>query len=96
MPRRLRRHGAGERLRVRRREGRRTLVLVGDSHAAQWFPALERLAEREHFRLVSWTKSGCPFTLGVHIYLPALGRDYTECLEWQQPRCTTSRRSDPR
>ena len=64
--------------------GRRTVVLVGDSHAAQWFPALERLAEREHFRLVSWTKSGCPFTLGVHIYLPALGRDYTECLEWQQ------------
>ena len=63
---------------------RRTVILVGDSHAAQWFPALERLAEREHFRLVSWTKSGCPFTLGVHIYLPALGRDYTECLEWQQ------------
>ncbi len=63
---------------------RRTVVLIGDSHAAQWFPALERLAQRERFRLVSWTKSGCPFALGVHIYLPALGRDYTECLAWQQ------------
>jgi peptidoglycan/LPS O-acetylase OafA/YrhL len=63
---------------------RRTVVLLGDSHAAQWFPALERLAGRERFRLISWTKSGCPFALGVHIYLPAIGRDYTECLSWQR------------
>jgi peptidoglycan/LPS O-acetylase OafA/YrhL len=62
---------------------RRTVVLLGDSHAAQWFPALDELAVREHFRLISWTKSGCPFTLGVHIFLPAIGRDYTECLAWQ-------------
>jgi peptidoglycan/LPS O-acetylase OafA/YrhL len=62
---------------------RRTVVLLGDSHAAQWFPALERSAIRERFRLVVWTKSGCPFAPGVHIYLPAIGRDYTECLAWQ-------------
>jgi peptidoglycan/LPS O-acetylase OafA/YrhL len=61
----------------------RTVVLIGDSHAAQWFPALERLAQRERFRLVSWTKSGCPFAPGVHIFLPAIGRDYTECNAWQ-------------
>jgi hypothetical protein len=62
---------------------RRTVVLLGDSHAAPWFPALAELAVREHFRLISWTKSGCPFTLGVHIFLPAIGRDYSECLAWQ-------------
>jgi SGNH domain-containing protein len=62
---------------------RRIVVLLGDSHAAQWFPALDELAEREHFRLISWTKSGCPFALGVHIFLPAIGRDYNECLVWQ-------------
>jgi peptidoglycan/LPS O-acetylase OafA/YrhL len=62
---------------------RRTVVLLGDSHAAQWFPALEELGVREHFRLVSWTKSGCPFAPGVHLFLPAIGRDYTECLAWQ-------------
>jgi peptidoglycan/LPS O-acetylase OafA/YrhL len=61
----------------------RTVVLLGDSHAAQWFPALSELAVREHFRLISWTKSGCPFTLGVHIFLPAIGRDYNECVAWQ-------------
>jgi hypothetical protein len=62
---------------------RRTVVLLGDSHAAQWFPALVELAGHEHFRLISWTKSGCPFALDVHIFLPAIGRDYTECLAWQ-------------
>ncbi|MEA2208816.1 MAG: hypothetical protein QOF54_1293, partial [Solirubrobacteraceae bacterium] len=62
---------------------RRTVVLLGDSHAAQWFPAVAELAVHEHFRLISWTKSGCPFTLGVHIFLPAIGRDYGECVAWQ-------------
>ena len=66
------------------RSARRTVVLLGDSHAAQWFPAVEHLAEREHVRLISWTKSGCPMVLGVHIFLPAIGRDYTECNQWQQ------------
>jgi peptidoglycan/LPS O-acetylase OafA/YrhL len=61
---------------------RRTVVLIGDSHAAQWYPALERLATHEHFRLIVWTKSGCPLAPGVHIYLPAIGRDYTECDAW--------------
>lgn len=37
-----------------------TIVLYGDSHAAQWFPALKRLAEIRGFRLVSLTKSACP------------------------------------
>ena len=37
-----------------------TIVLYGDSHAAQWFPALEVLAKERGFKLVSLTKSACP------------------------------------
>ena len=37
-----------------------TIVLYGDSHAAQWFPALEALASERGFKLVSLTKSACP------------------------------------
>jgi hypothetical protein len=37
-----------------------TIVLYGDSHAAQWFPALEQLANERGFKLISLTKSACP------------------------------------
>lgn len=35
------------------------IVLYGDSHAAQWFPALEVLAREKGFELISLTKSAC-------------------------------------
>jgi peptidoglycan/LPS O-acetylase OafA/YrhL len=38
----------------------RTLVLYGDSHAAQWFPALEQIALERRYKLISLTKSACP------------------------------------
>jgi peptidoglycan/LPS O-acetylase OafA/YrhL len=37
-----------------------TIVLFGDSHAAQWFPTLEKLARERNLRLISLTKSACP------------------------------------
>ncbi len=41
------------------------VVLFGDSHAAQWFPPLARLAERGDIRLTTNTMSSCsPFTPG--------------------------------
>ena len=39
---------------------RSKIVLYGDSHAAQWFPALEELAREKGFELISLTKSACP------------------------------------
>ena len=36
-----------------------TIILYGDSHAAQWFPALEQLAIEKGFKLISLTKSAC-------------------------------------
>jgi peptidoglycan/LPS O-acetylase OafA/YrhL len=42
------------------RGAKRKIVLFGDSHAAQWFPALERLANENNFELISLTKSACP------------------------------------
>ena len=37
-----------------------TVVLFGDSHAAQWFPALDLIARQRHWKLISWTRTGCP------------------------------------
>jgi peptidoglycan/LPS O-acetylase OafA/YrhL len=40
--------------------GGRHVVLVGDSHAAQWYPALEPIARRAGWRLETFTKGACP------------------------------------
>jgi hypothetical protein len=55
-----------------------TAVLTGDSHAAQWLPALERVAERRGWRLVAITKSACPF-VDVTAWNGPFKRPYREC-----------------
>jgi len=41
------------------REGKRTVVLIGDSHALQYFPAMERIADDERWRLVGLSRGNC-------------------------------------
>jgi hypothetical protein len=60
----------------------RTLVLFGDSHAAQWFPALRLLATEKHWRLVSLTKSSCTAADAL-VWVDSLHRPYTECQTWR-------------
>jgi peptidoglycan/LPS O-acetylase OafA/YrhL len=59
-----------------------TVALVGDSHAAMWNPAFERLAEQRHWRLETLAKVTCPLQ-ELHITSPYLGREYTECEQWR-------------
>jgi peptidoglycan/LPS O-acetylase OafA/YrhL len=37
-----------------------TIVLYGDSHAAQWLPALDLIGKKRGIKIVSLTKSACP------------------------------------
>jgi peptidoglycan/LPS O-acetylase OafA/YrhL len=60
-----------------------TVVLIGDSHAAQWFPAFARLANVEHWRLVSLTKSACT-PADLTVYNGNYQRAYTECDAWRE------------
>ncbi len=62
--------------------GTMDVVLFGDSHAAQWFPALDRIAQEHHWRLLVVTKAKCP-AASVRIYYDRLGRDFTECDQWR-------------
>ena len=41
-------------------DGRTTVALFGDSHAAQWLPGLIAAARWHDWRIVSLTRSGCP------------------------------------
>lgn len=59
-----------------------TLVLLGDSHAGHWFPAVKRMVEaRPDWKLVVFTKSACPAVDAAYFFRD-IGRVYTECHEW--------------
>ena len=60
----------------------RTVALFGDSHAAQWFPALDDIAKRNHWRLIVLTKKGCP-TAAIDVFSPMVNRQLTECGPWR-------------
>jgi peptidoglycan/LPS O-acetylase OafA/YrhL len=60
-----------------------TLVLFGDSHAAQWFPALERVAYERGWHLVSMIKASCP-AASARVFSRILEREYVECWRWRE------------
>jgi SGNH domain (fused to AT3 domains) len=63
------------------RRGHASLILYGDSHAAQYFVPLQQLAKRNHWRLYVLNKRECPPFL-VAIRGKSGGR-YASCLRWQ-------------
>ena len=60
----------------------RTIVLYGDSHAAQWFPALEKIARERGIKLVSFTKSACPAAEVARN--DQGGFKFTNCVTWRK------------
>ena len=61
------------------RSGKR-IVLFGDSHAGQWFPALLPFAEANDLTLESRTKSGCPSISATTMFNDNV---YHLCDEWR-------------
>ena len=51
------------------------VVVAGDSHAAQWIPALQVLAQKNGWKLTTFTKSACPLTRAL---------TYASCAEWRE------------
>nr|WP_269326953.1 acyltransferase family protein [Kineosporia mesophila] len=64
------------------RPGRKTVVLFGDSHAAQWYPAMNALAQKAHWRLAVFTKVMCT-PAQVHTYAETFRGDYRTCNTWR-------------
>ena len=63
-------------------DGAFTVALVGDSHAAHWFPAIEKIAVAHGWRLLVFVKASCVF-VDLPIYSPLLKRQYSECEAWR-------------
>ncbi|ODU64373.1 MAG: hypothetical protein BGO97_10245 [Micrococcales bacterium 70-64] len=58
-----------------------TVVLVGDSHASQWMPALDALGRADGWRLVTLVRSSCPFG-GMPYDAKAVSP--TGCTQWRE------------
>jgi peptidoglycan/LPS O-acetylase OafA/YrhL len=63
--------------------GKHTVILFGDSHAMQYFPALEVLADRHHWRLIALTKRECP-PGEVEVRSQIDEREYSQCDSWRE------------
>lgn len=44
---------------------RKTVAVVGDSHAQQWLPAIRRLAEEQGWQVTTYVKGACPYADGI-------------------------------
>ena len=62
-------------------EGGPLVAVVGDSHATQWVPAVQALAEQHGWRVIAMTKAGCPWTTS-DIAMYGFEARYAECSDW--------------
>lgn len=70
------------------------VILFGDSHAAQWYDALAKLATKKKWQLTPMTKSACPY-VDVAFFRQELRREYVECSTWRQRVLTRIRKAKP-
>jgi peptidoglycan/LPS O-acetylase OafA/YrhL len=72
--------------------GRHIAVLFGDSHAEQWFDAVDLIARQQHWRLVVFLRDGCPAaTVDIH----QTGRPYRMCAQWRKAATAQINRMHP-
>ena len=63
--------------------GAPTVMLIGDSHAAHWQPALSELATENGWQLSSLTRSFCPI-VEVPVELESAKAHYLQCDLWRE------------
>ncbi|WP_189333323.1 acyltransferase family protein [Actinoplanes ianthinogenes] len=74
--------------------GAQTVYLLGDSHAAHWYPAMQTIAAKHGWRLVVRTKSACQAPT-VRTFANTLKRAYTECEQWRAAMLAEIKRAKP-
>ena len=65
------------------KDAKHTAVLLGDSHAGQWFPAAAQVFGGSDWRLLVMTKSSCPIVDEPFFY-ERIGKVYKVCAEWRK------------
>jgi peptidoglycan/LPS O-acetylase OafA/YrhL len=73
-------------------EGKPVIALFGDSHAAQWFPALYEFATHNGYQLEVHTKNSCP---SAEVPTLRAGAPYRACDVWREGVITKMKKSPP-
>jgi peptidoglycan/LPS O-acetylase OafA/YrhL len=76
------------------KSGKRVMVLLGDSHASHWFPALNKVAKAHGWRLETFVKVSCPFT-DMPVRNLRLKRTYRECEQFNENTVAALRKLKP-
>jgi peptidoglycan/LPS O-acetylase OafA/YrhL len=64
------------------RSADRTVAIVGDSHATQWFDAMDQLGKTRNWHIKTFTKAACPVTFAIRLLRPAVPASNPECLAY--------------
>ena len=63
---------------------RTSVVLMGDSHAEHWLPAIDRIGRERHWKIVAMVKPACPVADMADLVNARLKRAYAECTQWRR------------
>jgi peptidoglycan/LPS O-acetylase OafA/YrhL len=63
-------------------DGARTIALIGDSHATQWEPAVEQIAQRLGWTVYVFAKTACS-VIDTPIWLTQAAGAYADCATWR-------------
>ncbi len=74
--------------------GEKTVLLFGDSHAAQWLEAIILAADGSGWRVANETKSGCPSISGTVLYAPTKS-PFIDCDHWRNAVFESLRKTPP-
>jgi peptidoglycan/LPS O-acetylase OafA/YrhL len=61
-----------------------TVAMVGDSIAGNWFPAIDKIALKRHWKLVTDLHGTCEWTATLMVDTASGGGPYTSCHQWGQ------------
>jgi hypothetical protein len=75
--------------------GTKTVWLIGDSHAAQWFSPLNKIATINHWRLVVHTRSACSLIDEPLTYPGKPNLAYPKCAPWQAQVLSSVQQAKP-
>lgn len=64
------------------------VALIGDSHAAAWFPALKAISDQEGWELHTYFKASCAFSNAAREVAPGQDAAAASCAQWNKTLAT--------